>query len=400
LTLLLAVCGLSVSGGLIAFIVMAVTLCWPGGRVGRRGITVMLLGVMVNAPWWVAGLLHAGDSTSGRAAVEAFAAHAEGHLPAPLAVLSLGGVWNTDVIPASRTTWFAVAMSLAVIALAVVGFVVSWRAARATTGILLALAVIGYVLAMMSVVAPAVVGALTSHVPGAAAFRDGTRFLALLAVPEAVFAGLGAGKIVRWFRGGLTRPVMLACLVALPLATTPDLAWGVAGDLRPVDYPAAWSKARATMEAAGPNGRVLVWPPSAYRAPAWNHDRPLVDPAPRYFTGEMVAGDALYVGGRLIDNNDSTARAAKRAMLAQDFPRLRSLGIGYVLVERDAASGLRTRWLGAPLFESTDLAVYRLDRPADVHPSIWSLAALVAAWCAAFGTVALALVTLVRRRGW
>jgi hypothetical protein len=395
LTLLLALSGLSVSGGLMALTVVAVTLFWPGGTSGRQRLAAVLVGVIVNAPWWVAGLVHAGHSTSGRAAVDAFAAHAEGYLPAPLAALSLGGVWNTDVIPGSRTTWFAVVLSLAMVALSVIGVVVSRRARYPSLGVLIVFAVVGYVVAMASVVAPSAVAALTAHLPGAAAFRDGTRFLALFALPEAVFVGRGAEWVITWFRGGLTRAVVAGCLVVLPVAAMPDLAWGVGGDLSPVHYPASWTSARATMQAAGSNGRVLILPLSAYRASAWNYDRPVVDPAPRYFTGEMLSGDALYIDGRLVDENNPTARAAEQAVMRHDSRRLRSLGVGYVLVERDITTPAATEWLGRPLFESADIAVYRFSRTSALYPSARSLVVLLAAWLAAVGTVVLAFVSIL-----
>ena len=58
----------------------------------RRRVLLVVAG---NAPWLVAGLLHASSATSDSAAAEVFALHGEGSVPAPLAALTLGGIWNT-----------------------------------------------------------------------------------------------------------------------------------------------------------------------------------------------------------------------------------------------------------------------------------------------------------------
>ena len=59
-----------------------------------------------------------------------FAASDEGLLPGPLAALSLGGIWNAEVVPATRLGFLAVVSLVVVGALVVLGV----RAQRRTPG--------------------------------------------------------------------------------------------------------------------------------------------------------------------------------------------------------------------------------------------------------------------------
>ncbi len=76
--------------------------CSPARRGGDGPRRRLLLVAAGNAPWLVAGLLHASSATSDSAAAEVFALRGEGSVPAPLAALTLGGIWNTSVQPDSR----------------------------------------------------------------------------------------------------------------------------------------------------------------------------------------------------------------------------------------------------------------------------------------------------------
>ena len=61
-----------------------------------------------NAPWVAAGLLHADAALTNPVGADVFALRGEGLLPAPLTALGLGGVWNAEVVPATREGVLAV----------------------------------------------------------------------------------------------------------------------------------------------------------------------------------------------------------------------------------------------------------------------------------------------------
>ena len=56
---------------------------------------------------WSPGCCTPADATSDPAGARAFALHRRGLLPAPVAALGLGGIWNAEVVPASRDACWA-----------------------------------------------------------------------------------------------------------------------------------------------------------------------------------------------------------------------------------------------------------------------------------------------------
>src|SRR6478609_2790577 len=132
---LVAVGSLSASAGLVSALTLLVTGWTPTRARLRTNLALVACAVAGNAPWLMAGLLHAGSATGSGASV--FALHAEGRLPAPLAALGLGGIWNSEVVPTSRTTF----VSWIGLALLVVLAVAGWRrwVARPDSGRLVAL---------------------------------------------------------------------------------------------------------------------------------------------------------------------------------------------------------------------------------------------------------------------
>ena len=111
LWLLVPLGSLSASAGLAtALVVLAFGLVgasWPANA--------RLVGLVAaaNAPWVVAGLLHAADATSDAAGARLFAGQDEGMLPGPLAFLGLGGIWNQQVVPETRDGVLAVLLLVA-----------------------------------------------------------------------------------------------------------------------------------------------------------------------------------------------------------------------------------------------------------------------------------------------
>jgi len=339
--LLLGVSALTPGGGLLSALVLVPILAWPasGLGVGRRawvGVAV----VLVNAPWWLPGLLVRGGAGSSQAGVDAFAARAELPLGTIGSLIGLGGVWNAQVVPTSRSLLPATAMAVALPVLAVLG----WRALRAAwgpvAGALVVSAVGGLALAWAGsapVLAPALRWAVV-HVAGAGLLRDGQRLVAPLALLLAVCAPLGVEAVVRRVGDPAARTAGMLVLVVLPVVVLPDLAWGAWGRLQPVSYPADWQQARSLLAADPPgpaSGDVVVLPWQTLRQFGWNADRTVLDPAPRYLDRTTVVADALVVGDRLVPGEDRRSRAVGDALNtgAAVVRTLPCLGIGWVLVE-------------------------------------------------------------------
>ncbi|MEV7396161.1 hypothetical protein [Aeromicrobium sp. NPDC092404] len=330
-SLALAATALTPATGVMG-LVLALVAAWRRGVVG-----VVVLAALVNAPWVVAGLLHSSISRSDPAAVRLFELQPEGHFGRLGSALTLGGIWNTEVVPTSRTLVLTVVIAVAIGAVIAVGVVTMWRDDGRLLAVLAVAGGVGLAVALLGWLDPDLVARVVRDVPGGGLVRDGTRWLALLVPLEAVAFGAGVHTIL--YRAEFTAwevPVVVLAL-ALPLAALPDLAWGVGGRLEPATYPAAWADARRVVEKSSVRGDVLVLPFSAYRKPSWNHDTSVLDPAGRFFDRTTVTNDDLVVSGRTIDGEDPRAERVQAVLEGRAVRRnLARQGIGIVVVDTEA----------------------------------------------------------------
>ena len=337
LPLVVVLGSLSASAG----ITTAVALSFGAvGGPSRRWAAVGGLVLAANAPWLVAGLLHAGSARSSAAGAATFSLQAEGGVPAPVAALSLGGIWNGDVVPASRTGLAGWLTAVLVVGLAVLGYR-TWRAAmdphtrRAVSGCWL----VGMGVALLTWAAPEAVGWLASHVPGAGVVRDGARMLVLAAPAVATAVGSGVVAVVARLDPGAGRRIVGVGLVVLPVLLLADAWWGVGGRLSAVSYPESYVTMRAAVS-AGPPGDVLVLPLSSFRRPTWNESRTVLDPVGRYQPRDYVSSDVLVVAGEPIQGEDPRVADADAALRlptsAERSEALAALGISVVVTDHTA----------------------------------------------------------------
>lgn len=401
LTLALAGTALSVATGLMGLLV-ALVAGWRSGV-----LRIVVLGLALNAPWIVATFARLAPVDSDPGGVRAFAAQAEGPLGHVGALASLGGVWNTEVVPTSRTT--AVTAVLVVVLLLVVATgVVRWaRGDRRLLGPLATLAVIGHALAAWGWLAPGSLEDLVAWQGSAGVLRDGTRYLALAvpfhAVALAHGAGFLGGRVAALVSDRRWATVGVAAVLALPLAALPDLANGVGERLTPVEYPEDWAATATLVAASDVKGDVLSLPFQPYRAPSWNEDRTVIDPAARFFDRETVVNDALTVSGATLAGEDSRARdvAAVLSDPAGAPAGLATLGIGLVVVDVEAqgdtplpAALTGARELGPA---DSDLRLLAIDGARTITPTEEAEVAVTAAWVVAALTVGVALLLAAAR---
>ena len=370
------------------------------GVTRRRGSLGLLAAVLAaNAPWMMSGLLHLEAARSDAAAAALFAGHGEGLLPAPLAFAGLGGIWNTEVVPVTRTGPLAVAGLAGLFTLVVLGARRWWRSTdRWDRGALLGLGVVGYAVALLGWSAPDLVGRLAAEVPGGGLLRDSTRLLGVCAPLLAVLVAHGA-TLVRDRLAGIPGLVVALSLLLVPVATMPDAAWGVSGRLDAVAYPAEYDAMR---EAVGRgSGDVVLLPFTSYRAPAWNDGRKLLDPVGRAQRRDYVANDALVVSGEVIPGEDPLARDVAEA-LALPTPilrreRLRELGVELAVTDSSAA-GPVVEISGQVLASPGMLRVLSLGEPAPrAVPQGWRVS-MGGAWLAWLALPLLAVLGRGRRR--
>ncbi len=391
----LALAATSAAGGVLAAVFALSCVVGRGRGALRRSLIVLLGALAVNAPWIVSGALHGNTALTDPGGVEAFAARAEGLLPLPLTLLGLGGIWNSEVVPVSRTGWAAVAALAMTAGLGAAGL-------RAFRGVverrdrhsLLAAGALGLLIALLGSLTPQVFVWLGSHVPGGGLLRDGSRFLALLAPFLACLFGLGARAVADLVPAHPVRLAVTTMLVLLPVALLPDLGLALGGQLRSVHLPTEYTAARQSLDDRlrhrGGEGDLLLLPFNSYRIPTWNHGRRSLDPLGRFMTPNYLASDTLVVSGVTVAGEDQRARRVAGLLERGGDPeelarRLRQEGIGWVLLDRDAQrvvppSVPTARFDGFPVVhEGRRLIVWEL--PGDVtHDS--RTASEVAVWAA------------------
>ena len=106
----IALAGLTPTGLLLAATVVLTCVFAPGAGLRRWVCAALGLGaaVLVALPWLTASMVAHSLSSSQAQGVPAFAARAEPGLGTLGSLASLGGIWNAEAVPGSRTTFFAV----------------------------------------------------------------------------------------------------------------------------------------------------------------------------------------------------------------------------------------------------------------------------------------------------
>ncbi|MFC7497484.1 MULTISPECIES: hypothetical protein [unclassified Nocardioides] len=413
IVLWLAFASLSAAGGVIATVFALACVAGRRPDALRRTAVVAVGAVALNAPWIVAGALHGSGALSDPLGVEAFAARGEGLLPLPLTLLGLGGIWNAEVVPTSREGWAAVAALAVVVGVSAVGLR-RWRssiALRDRLGLGLA-AVVGFLVALAGSVAPDAVAWIVAHVPGGGLFRDGARFVALLAPLVASLFGVGVAAVVDRLAERAARIVVATVLVLAPVALMPDLGLALSGRLSPVDYPDEYAAARAAVQqrqSDGVRGDVLLLPFNSYRLPSWNDGRRTLDPTGRYLTPNYLASDVLYVSGAAIAGEDERAARVGELLGAglddDDLARgLAQEGIAWVVLDKEAQEQVGDAAPSADLsdlpvvHDGSRLVVWELPQPDPEEASAGTKVAVALAWAVGLGAVAVSGAVTVGRR--
>ncbi|WP_174552141.1 hypothetical protein [Nocardia sienata] len=391
----LAAAGLTPTGALLATVVAVSVAGW------RRAPGVAALAVLACAPWLVATAVSGvAAEPSDPAGVTAFAARAEPWLATVGSLAGLGGIWNAEAVPVSRTTPLAAVATILLLAVVLLGF---RRAAAADTDpdrtrtrrILPALAVVAVLVPALAAT-PAgltVMEWLVVEVPGAGLLRDTQKYVALAAPGYALCAAaacLGSGRgakagtpgdeqsdladdhgdPVRWSPG---LAALFIGMLTLPLI---DLGWGVGGQLRAIEYPASWHEIAERVD--GP-GDIAVLPGGMFRRFPYTGSAPVLDPAPRLLPRDVLQTGALPVRGATVTGEGARAQTVENLLLdGGPADELAQLGVGWVLVERDTpgprGNSAATLALLAPVHSTGDLDLYRVPdvrpRPVPEHRSL------------------------------
>ncbi|MET9488902.1 hypothetical protein [Nocardia sp. NPDC006630] len=235
---------------------------------------------------------------------------------------------------------------------------------------------------------------LVTKVPGAGLLRDTQKFVALAmpgfalcaaagcrAVSERISAGRadtsdpiaehsamahGAitedSAVTRGRDAGARIGGVAAVFIVLMLVALPDLAWGVGGALRPVQYPGGWERVAGMVEAPGD---VAVLPGGMFRKFRYSGSAPVLDPAPRLLPRDVLQTGELPVRGATVSGEGVRAHTVEQLLLRGGSAReLADLGVGWVLVEHRTPGPLgESKTTLAELnsvYSDADLQLYRV----------------------------------------
>jgi hypothetical protein len=345
---------------MLAATVAAACVFAPGSGRPRWWCTAIALAtaVLVALPWLVAAAVADSLSSTQADGARAFAARAEPGLGTLGSLAGLGGIWNSDAVPVSRTTLFAVVATAVLLGVVALGLPTVVRRPVAVPLLILAAVAVVVPAAMATGPGMAFVEAVIRTLPGFGVLRDAQKWVAL-AVPAYSLAG--AAAVVTLRHRIPAAATALVCCGAL-IATLPDLAWGVGRELIPATYPPAW---RAVSALINDDPRpVAVLPVDSMRRFAWVGEAPVLDPLPRWVRADVLTTGDLTIDGRTVPGEGNQARNVQNSVMAgADREKLAAAGVGWVVVE----SGSATAPLSLPMaYHDDDLTLYRVggDHPA------------------------------------
>jgi hypothetical protein len=314
----------------------------------RRLAVVIAALALLSLPWLIPALIvpvHADPMGA-----NLFAARADTPFGRLGSLAMLSGIWNSQTVPrgyggAGSIFW------LLVVACAVACYVLLARRQRGWPGLGLA-GLLGLGIAAIGVTSTtrALLHGLIAIWPAFAVLRDGQQFVAALALLEAIGLGVGTARLL-----GRTQPspargttprsgrhraepaaAALAVLAMLaPVVLLPGLAFGLAGRLRPVQYPADWLAARQIIDTSGQRGSVLLLPWAAYRRYPWDNGEAVYDPWNKLLSREVVSNDGLEVGSKTLAQESAASIRLNRIVSASGplTDGLRAAGVRYVVVD-------------------------------------------------------------------
>jgi len=176
-------------------------------------------------------------------------------------------------------------------------------------------------------------------------FRDTEKWSGVLVLAYALFAGIGLSYLLsKLSKYKKTTRVFVVAVCALPLFYTPTMLFGFAGQLSPVEYPAAWAQANAILS-QDKNCAAVFLPWHQYYTPIFNHRILTGNTARLYFSCTIYSSADAEIG----DVGDEVGKSAQyyaieKALVSDTagpnttIRFLKSQGIEYLIFTNDEVS--------------------------------------------------------------
>ncbi len=173
-----------------------------------------------------------------------------------------------------------------------------------------------------------------------AGFREPHKFVGLLAMAYALFAGLGTAAILAWAKrkNYLLASGLTFVLILIPVLLTPTMFWGFAGQLAPRHYPDDWFALNSYLAADSDDFSVLSLPWHGYMHYQFA-GRVIANPSEDFFDKPVIASNELEFNGAAPTFPDYTKHLLSELLphAAQDpnlGDELAALHIKYILLAK------------------------------------------------------------------
>lgn len=412
LLLLVAAGSLTPSGSIMMAVVAVPIAILPGSAYAPRWRIVLMFAVAATwLPWLLPSLLHPLGVQADPDGSVVFSLRPDAPGGAAVSALTGGGIWNADVVLMSRGSALSWVFAVSVLALAAGGVSSLARVlGRGSTTWWSGVAVAGLLGALASVLLPGPWAWILETVPGGGLARDAHKLLAPWVLLVAAAAGMGAAALARRAGDRSTRVVVVVALAIVPVVAQPDMLAGASGRLQAVEYPDDWSAVRSILAQDPRPGDVASFPWTAFRRFAWNADRTMLDPAPRWLPRTtVVAGDLLVAtpsGTVEVSGDDPRALEVSGAIATGSLAAvLPELGIGWALIAKGTPGPVPDLTGWELVLDGPDLALYAVsgsvrERPAPAYAAVvaWVDLGLLAALLAGAAALGIRRVRLRQAR--
>ncbi len=342
--IVLGAISLHVAGMYVLLVLVAALVTWS--RLGLAlGAVAVLVGALASAYWVLPAVFSRPGSDVGAADLQAYETRPRG-FPALPTLLGVNGFWRDEFTTGPERHPGLYLLLVPILGLAVLGAVN--LVARHDVGrfaIVLSVAAVAGLLLAAGSSFPGTGEAFRwfyAHLPLFGAYREPQKFLALVLLGYAIFGAAGLETIVR----STTRRISTLAALAAAAATTIALGygypifWGFAGQVQLSQYPSEWSAANRIMATRG-EGRLLVFPWHLYAVWSFSDGRIVANPAPSFFSREVLAGDEAGFKSVAPQSPDPFSRyiadlVAHRAKVRALGHLVAPLGIRFVAWMREA----------------------------------------------------------------